>query len=165
MVKPELKVASRLFRCESGTEVGWDQPGGRTVGARSRQGTTERPSKPQQQDHHQHAHATHPEATSTRPRCLVLGRSPTSFRVFESQVRFGSQVSVPPRPAPINPERAFQQECLRRVKSSLIAPNANEPCCRSTCPPRGRLPHLGIGRPNTVVLTHTRGQISCRRWG
>ena len=81
------------------------QPRRRAVGARSRQGTTDRPGRPQQQDHHQHAHAAHSETTPTRPGRLVLWRSPTLLRVFDSQVSSCSQVPVPPPPTPTSCNR------------------------------------------------------------
>jgi hypothetical protein len=120
------------------------QPRRRAVGARSRQGTTDRPGRAQQQDHHQHAHAAHSETTPTRPGRLVLWRSPTLRRVFDSQVSSCSQYPfLLPKPTSCN---------RRRNKNASGAPlREREPLATATCGRMGNQnrPAIPLSRRST----------------
>jgi hypothetical protein len=68
------------------------QPSGRRIGARSRQGITDRPSRPQQQDDHHRARPAHPEATPNRTRPSMARRSVKPVEVFDLFVAWCSQL-------------------------------------------------------------------------
>ena len=95
----------------------------RGVRARSAQGTTYRPGRPQQQDHHQHTNATHPDPTTTPPKRLASRTWPLLLWVVGAQVASGGQLTFPP-PAPSNRNGRPDTKCLKRKRNSL-APTPN----------------------------------------